>query len=354
MKTATLATGARLEPFPHFLALDGCHCITNSLAKMYRFYGHPLSEEMLLGLGAGMGFVYWRMKMGGTETVFVGGRGNNKGFYQDLGKRTGVTIREIQTGSDKKTEAELLRQLAEKKPVMLGSDMGLLPWFKFPTDYHFGGHTFVVCGHDGDQVVLGSDIDQHGGGLKKGFCAPITLEQLRKARGSTFKPFPPKNLRLDFDFGHARKPTAKEVVAAIKQMVDAQLRPPIRNLGVSGMRHTADQLLLWPDQFKDHDLRMNLFMLYVFVEIGGTGGGCFRAMYSRFLRECAQVIGNRSLLKGAESFEKIGKEFSRIALMLKDAQKMSDLRGPIQVAAAGFRTIADQEEAACRFLEGCI
>ncbi len=49
-----------LEPFPNCPALDGCHCVTNSLAKIFHHAGHPLSEEMLLGLGAGMGFIYWR------------------------------------------------------------------------------------------------------------------------------------------------------------------------------------------------------------------------------------------------------------------------------------------------------
>ena len=53
-----------IEPFPNCPALDGCHCVTNSLAKIFNHSGHPLSEEMLLGLGAGMGFIYWQMKMG--------------------------------------------------------------------------------------------------------------------------------------------------------------------------------------------------------------------------------------------------------------------------------------------------
>jgi hypothetical protein len=37
---------------------------------------------------------------------------------------------------------------------------------------------------------------------------------------------------------------------------------------------------------------MNLFSLYVFIEIGGTGGGCFRYMYARFLNEAAGVTGS--------------------------------------------------------------
>jgi len=45
---------------------------------------------MLLGLGAGMGFIYWQMRMGPSTSIFVGGRGNAKNFFSDLSKRIGV------------------------------------------------------------------------------------------------------------------------------------------------------------------------------------------------------------------------------------------------------------------------
>ena len=48
MTTHTLAAPA-LKPFPGFSALDGCHCVTSSLARIFCHSGHPLSEEMLLG-----------------------------------------------------------------------------------------------------------------------------------------------------------------------------------------------------------------------------------------------------------------------------------------------------------------
>lgn len=340
-----------VEPLPGFAALDGCHCVSSSLARIFHHAGYPLSEEMILGLSAGVGFVYWRMKMGGEESVFVGGRANLKSFYQDLAKRTGIGIREKQTSSTAKAEAELLRSLEAKRPMMLGGDMGMLPWFDLPDDYHFGGHTFVACGYDGHDTVLCSDIDQKASGLKKGFFAPATREQLRRARGSTFKPFPPKNLWLEFDFAGFRRPRSSDVTDAIRQMIDAELNPPIKNFGVSGMRHTADELLKWPDQFSEHQLRMQLFNLYIFIEIGGTGGGCFRPMFARFLAEGAQIAGNPALVTAAAEFMKIGAQFTKIGLLFRDAAKTKDLWTRVQSASAEFREIANNEEAACRFLE---
>lgn len=339
-----------IRPFNNCPSLDGYHCQTNSLAKIFHYYGHPLSEDMILGLGAGMGFIYWQMKIGGANSVFIGGRGNTKDFFTDLDKRTGVRIKTVSTTSAKKAESSLLEKLKNQTPVMLFGDMGFLPWFEFPVDYHFGGHTFIVCGYDGKDTILASDMDQRAAGLKKGFYYPISLEQLSQARNSKFKPFPPKNTYLDFDFKNFHEPAAEDVVFAIKQTVTSQLHPPIKNMGVKGLRHTAKMITKWPEMFDDRGLRMNLFMLHIFFEIGGTGGGCFRYMYSRFLKEAAEITRNRELKRAATMFNDSGKKFSEIGMMFKDAETMNHVKEKIFEASVLFAEIADVEEKAFKFL----
>jgi hypothetical protein len=76
----------------------------------------------------------------------------------------------------------------------------------------------VACGYDGDRTILASDMDPQMAGVKKGLYAPVTLEQLAKARSSTFKPFPPKNLRLEFDFARFREPGSREIAASVAQV----------------------------------------------------------------------------------------------------------------------------------------
>lgn len=349
-------------PFDNCPALDGYHCQTNSLAKIFHFNNHSLSEDMLLGLGAGMGFIYWRMGGGRQvgpksefgDIIFIGGRGNNKNFFQDLGKRTGVKIEVKSTASAKKAESILIEKLLKKEPVMVCGDMGFLPWFNLPKDYHFGGHTFVICGFDGKSVVLASDMDQKASGLKKGLYCQTSLEQLRKARSSLYKPFPPKNTYLEFDFKNFHNPRAKDICSAIKQTIESQLNPPIKNIGIKGMRHSAKEIAKWPSIFKDKDLRMNLFNLYIFIEIGGTGGGCFRYMYSRFLKESAGITGNEKLEKASAMFYESGRFFSEIALSFKDAETANDIKRKIEDACEKFNRIADIEEEAFNYLSSFI
>lgn len=338
-----MSKNANIKPFDRCPPLDGYHCQTNSLAKIYHYYNHPLSEDMILGLGAGMGFIYWKMKMGSTFYIFIGGR-NTKGFFDSLGARTGVKITTVPTASAKKAEATLLIKMQRKEPVMLFADMGLLPWFDFPQEYHFGGHTFVVCGYDGGNTVLVSDLDQTASGLKKSFYYPITLEQLSKARSSPYKPFPPKNMYLEFDFSGYHQPGTDDIYSSINQTVEQQLNPPIKNIGIKGIRYTAKEILKWPDIFDEHDLRMNLFSLYIFIEIGGTGGGCFRYMYSRFLKEVAEITGNNALVGSAEKMQKSGEMFTRVGLLFKDADKAEDIEGRIKEASEVLSNIAELEE----------
>ncbi len=339
-----------IQPFEGCPALDGYHCQTNSLAKIFYYYGHPLSEDMLLGLGSGVGFIYWEMKFGQEKSVFVGGRGNNKDFFSDLGKRTGVNIRSVSTSSTKRALDALTEKLTKKEPVMVFGDMGFLPWFDLPPNYHFGGHTFVICGFDGKEQVLASDMDNKSSGLKKGFYFPVSLEQLSKARGSPFKPFPPKNTFLEFDFKGFHQPKPEDIISAVMQTSDSQLNPPIKNFGVKGLRHASKEITKWQNTFSDRELRMNLFMLYVFIEIGGTGGGCFRYMYSRFLKEAAKSVKNKALEEASEMFNASGKKFSEIGLMFKEAETMKDIAESIQIASQKFGEIADIEEKAFRYL----
>jgi len=339
-------TNFKIKPFKNCSALNGYHCQTNSLAKIYHYYGCPLSEDMLIGLGSGMGFIYWYSKM---SPPFIGGR-TNKNFFQDLGKRTGVKIQVKSTASFKKAEQDLIKKLKNQEPVMVFGDMGFLPWFDLPKGYHFGGHSFVVCGYDGKNNALISDINQKACGLKKGFYYPVTLDQLSQARNSKYKPFPPKNTYLEFNFKSYHAPSSKDIYSALQQTASSMLNAPISNIGIRGIRRTAEEILKWPTLFKDKELSSNLFNIYIFTEIGGTGGGCFRYMYSRFLKQAAHITNNKDLLKVSKMIYKSGELFSEIGLSFKNAAIANNLETKIKQASEKYLAIADLEEKTFKYI----
>lgn len=95
---------------------------------------------------------------------------------------------------------------------------------------------------------------------------------------------------------------------------------------------------------------MSLFNLYIFTEIGGAGGGCFRYMYSRFLEEAAKITKNEALKDASAMFNESVK-LSEIGLMFKDAETTSKIGEKIEVASRKFDETADIEEKACLYLK---
>ena len=91
---------------------------------------------------------------------------------------------------------------------------------------------------------------------------------------------------------------------------------------------------------------MNLFSLYIFIEIGGTGGGCFRYMYSRFLKEATDLTGNKAMGEASKMFHTAGEKFTEIGLMFKDAETMDEIDENIEIASKTFNEIASIEEKA--------
>ena len=338
----------KIKPFKKFNVLDGYHCQTNSFAKIYDFHDASLSEDMLLGIGSGMGFVYWHQK--GT-LPFLGGRDNNKNFHIDIGERTGVVIDKKSTTSAAKAQKVLIETLNDQRPVMMFVDMGFLPCFDFGEDYHFGGHTHVVCGFDGKNQVLISEMNPEETGLKQGFIYEMSLEELAKARGSKFKPFPPQNGYFIFDFTNFRSPTEEDILAAIGQTVEQMLHPPIKNFGIKGIKKAGSQIKKWEKQFDEKDLRMSIFNIYLFVTIAGTGGGIFRYMYSRFLKEASKIIAAVELAAIGDIIKKSGDMWTEMALPLKDALEIENPASLINDIPDQLNVIADIEEQAFNMLK---
>jgi hypothetical protein len=119
------------------------------MLHLFHFHGCSISEEMLLGLGEGIGFIYWHPK---GDLPFLGGRSNTGKDDQYLeilaAQRCGVAADRKTTSSKTKAEKRMLELLSQDQPVMLQVDMGLLPYFPFFNHYHFGYHLVTAAGYD--------------------------------------------------------------------------------------------------------------------------------------------------------------------------------------------------------------
>jgi hypothetical protein len=336
-----------IKPLAGFQHFTTHHCVTGSMCHVYVYNDHDVSEEMLLGIGAGVSFSYWHFK---GQPPFIGGRGGFKPPMEEVtGQRTGVVVQPHTTTSARKARRTLLEMLEAGQPVMIGCDMGFLPYFDFGgQEYHFGGHVVVVCGYDPDTdrvLVADREEDLH----------VVPMADLEKARGSTFKPFPPKNLWYTFDFGGKRQPIPDEVRQAILEMAQPMLEPPISNIGVKGMRKAAEEIPRWPEKLDADELRFALFNTYIFISpVGGTGGGAFRYMLSRFLGEAAVIAGDARLEEGAVEFQRIGDEWETLGEWFREVSEAPDPVARLGECVAPLNALAAREEAAWRHLREAV
>jgi hypothetical protein len=237
-----------------------------------------------------------------------------------------------------------MKSLESGQPVMLGVDMGFLPYFDFGGhEYHFGGHVVVVCGYDpGSDEVLIADRD----GLHT-----VSMLALQEARGSGFKPFPPHNLWYSFDFSQHRPPSQEEVRQSITSQAKLMLEPPIRNIGIRGIQLAADRIPHWPEQMNPAEIRLALFNMYIFTSpVGGTGGGAFRYMFSRFLHEAAVLTGDNRLTESALVFQEIGDRWETFATWCKETSEMPEAGVLLGECIPQLTSLAKQEQSAWEML----
>jgi hypothetical protein len=313
------------------------------MRHIYLFNDHNISEEMMLGLGQGVSFIYWHQK--GT-LPFLGGRGTPKPSMEELAaQRTGVSMQLHTTSSQTKAKRTLVDMLEQHIPVMLQVDMGFLPYFDFGgEDYHFGGHAVVACGYDAaSDTVLIADRDG---------AYPVPMADLAKARGSTFKPFPPKNRWYTMGFSDKRQPKPEEAMRAIGETAVLMLNPPISNIGAKGIRKTAKMVVKWPDLMTADQLKWTLFNSYIFISpVGGSGGGAFRYMYSRFLRETAVLANEPRLNSCADEFQHIGDAWEAVANRFRELSETADPALYLADLAAPLQNLADLEQNAWQNLQ---
>jgi hypothetical protein len=127
------------------------------------------------------------------------------------------------------------------------------------------------------------------------------------------------------------------------------LHPPISNLGVPGIRKAAKRICQWPEILDNELLRFTLFNTYFFIDAqGGTGGGIFRYMFSRFLREAAAKIDEPRLHEQADQMEKVGDRWQAVAEIFKGGVETKDPVGLLAEASGQMMAIADLEEIAWR------
>jgi hypothetical protein len=330
-----------------FKPMGGKHCITSSLNQVFRYYGFPISEEMLFGIGSGLAFTYINLK----ASPMISGRIKVFEFEEKIADRLNIEMKLKSTGNYEAAFFRTKELIALGKPVLAYADMQYLNYFNLPETSHFGGHSVVLFGFDdSDSKFYVSDRDNSDypvptpvGPISEDFHL-IDYSQLEKARSSKHRPFPPNNRWIEFDFSKC-KPVSKQIILqAIAETCSSMLNPPAKLMGVSGINKFSKEVLKWAKFDEEKIKRAGSTNYFMISADGGTGGGIFRDMYGKFLLEAGSEFYLSDLKIPGSKFIEAGRKWEEVAAMLKDLSesgKVSILKGISELAYELYKAETD-------------
>lgn len=262
-----------LRSVPGYQHIPGQHCGSTALRNLLAHHGTPISEELAFGLGAGPCFFYVPLD-GSSLSRFSNGRtGRLEERFLEL---TGAPLR-LRTAADPKESWRMAAEtIDEGRPAILITDLYHLDHYGNST--HFPGHAVVLTGYDAESAHLSDTAFAE--------IQRTSLEGLARARHEQHPFYPLSGHMVDLPPGQAVTDELLRAAAprAIASAAGRMLEPELRELeGLPALRRFAAEIGEWPAEAPDWQwcARFN----YQVIERRGTGGGNFRAMYSRFLEE---------------------------------------------------------------------
>lgn len=260
-------------PFvPNYEHTPGHHCGSTALRNLLAFHGVDISEEMAFGLGAGACFYYVTIEDASPTRWFNGRTARLEENFDEL---TGAAL-ELRTfdQDDDGAWAAARAEVDAGKPVLLLTDLFYLD--HYGNSAHFPGHAVVLAGYD-DELAHLSDT-----GFEQ--LQTTRLENLDKARHSQHPAYPLSGHMFTVAGEISPDRLREAIPAAIERAAGAMVEPEFRGFsGLDAVRRLAAEAGSWPEAAEDWQWCARFG--YQVIERRGTGGGAFRLMYSRFLKE---------------------------------------------------------------------
>ena len=281
---------------PGYLHRPGHHCGSTALRNLLAFHGVELSEEMAFGLGAGAGFYYLTIEDASPSRWFNGRTARLEETFNEL---TGMTLTLRTFGEDDAAAWSAARaEIDAGNPALLLTDLFYLD--HYGNSAHFPGHAVVLAGYDEELVYL-SDT-----GFEQ--LQETRIENLAKARHSDHPAFALDGHMFTIAGGLDRERLLAAVPAAIERAATEMLEPPFGEFGgLPAVERLAAEAGSWPETVADWQWCARF--AYQVIERRGTGGGCFRAMYSRFLAEVGREDGAELAAAAAAAWTELAEAF---------------------------------------------
>lgn len=272
------------------------------------------TEEMLFGLGGGLGMAYFVFDLHGYHPIFLGTRyhaseAETAVFMMQMTDAWGATAEVKHSSSRGASTKQLTKALEDGHTPILWVNVINLPYLFLsgrPTMFY----TIVVYERDGNDFIVG-DLGPT--------VARMSVEELEEARDAKYV----TKFRSVIIKDAPAKPDLREMVTErIRGMCSQMIEGlGIANFGLEAYAKWAEMLTNtknkkgWSQCFTDGpSLQRALSSVYGQIKMRGFGGSAFRSMYADFLDQSAGILKKPALKKIAEQFREAEASWNNIAL----------------------------------------
>lgn len=260
------------------------------------------TEEILFGLGGGIGCAYFLFDMHGGHPVYIGYRihakeGDTPYFTLQMTEGWGATADVRHSSSPSAATKSLVKILNDGFTPIVWVEVTKLPYM-FLSGHANAYHQVVVYGMEGDDVLVGDLGDS---------VIRMSMEELTEARNSNFAP----KFRTVVISEATAKPQLRETLSDRIRVTCSQMLEGlgIANFGLAALNKWAQMLTNtknkkgWPNCFPGGPpLHGAMSTVFEQIELRGYGGSAFRGLYADFLDQAAGVLKKSALKKVAEQF----------------------------------------------------
>lgn len=260
------------------------------------------TEEILFGLGGGIGCAYWLFDMHGGHPVYIGSRihakeGDTPYFTLQMTEGWGATADVRHSSSPSAATKSLVKILNDGFTPIVWVEVTKLPYM-FLSGNPLAYHQVVVYGMEGDDVLVGDLGDS---------VIRMSMEELTEARNSNYAP----KFRTVVISEATAKPQLRETLSDRIRVTCSQMLEGlgIANFGLAALNKWAQMLTNtknkkgWPNCFPGGPpLHGAMSTVFEQIELRGYGGSAFRGLYADFLDQAAGVLKKSALKKVAEQF----------------------------------------------------
>jgi len=290
----------------------GKHCETTATGTLLNQLNIELSEPMLFGLGEGLGFIFWNVKI--MDFPFIGGRVKPDLLTQNIARNLKLQLTVKETSSTQKAWENVKGYIDKGIIVGLKLDCFHLEYFSNPI--HFAGHYVALYGYDDNFSYL-VDTQQQGGFVKTSLKS---LELARNEKG----PMSSKNLFYTMGKTKEEYNIKDAVLIAIRNNAKEYLNPPITNIGYKGILKTSVEIKKWFQQSKN--IERDFCTTAMLMEKAGTGGALFRNLYRDFLKESYELLQFDKLKKAHMDFISIADQWTLTASLFDKVGKSKEIK----------------------------